>query len=103
MVVVMSPGADEAQIEEVASRLRLMGLAVHRSDGRERIILGAVGDLGALDVEDVRHLPGVQDVVRISVPYKLVSRTFQADPTIVTVGRATIGGNQVAIMAGPCA
>jgi 3-deoxy-7-phosphoheptulonate synthase len=103
MVVVMSKGADEAQIEEVASRLRLMGLAVHRSDGRDRIILGAVGDLGALDVEDVRHLPGVQDVVRISVPYKLVSRAFQPDSTIVTVGRATIGGNQVAIMAGPCA
>jgi len=103
MVVVMGPGADEAQIEEVASRLRLMGLSVHRSDGKDRIILGAVGDLGALDVEDIRHLPGVQDVVRISVPYKLVSRTFQPESTIVTVGKAQIGGKQVAIMAGPCA
>jgi 3-deoxy-7-phosphoheptulonate synthase len=103
MVVVMAPGANEAQIEEVSARLRLMGLAVHRSDGKERVILGAVGDLGALDVEDVRHLPGVQEVVRISVPYKLVSRTFQPDSTIVTVGKVEIGGTRVAIMAGPCA
>ncbi|MEP7027697.1 MAG: 3-deoxy-7-phosphoheptulonate synthase [Candidatus Eisenbacteria bacterium] len=103
MVVVMVPGVDESQIEEVSSRLRLMGLTVHRTDARGRVTLGAVGDLGSLDVEDVRHLPGVQDVVRISVPYKLVSRTFQPDSTVVTVGKAAIGGNQVAIMAGPCA
>jgi len=103
MVVVMAPGADEAQIEEVASRLRLMGLQVHRSDGKERTMLGAVGDLGSLDVEDVRHLPGVSDVVRISVQYKLVSRAFKPDSTIVSVGRARIGGDTVALMAGPCA
>jgi len=103
VVVVMVPGADEVQIEEVASRLRLMGLAVHRSDERGRIVLGAVGDLGSLDVEDVRHLPGVQDVVRISAPYKLASRAFRAEPTIVTVGRAAVGGNAVVVMAGPCA
>jgi 3-deoxy-7-phosphoheptulonate synthase len=81
----------------------MMGLSVHRSDGKDRIILGAVGDLGALDVDDIRHLPGVQDVVRISVPYKLVSRAFQPESTVVTVGDAKIGGNQVAVMAGPCA
>ena len=103
MVVVMVPGVDEAQIEEVASRLRLMGLAVHRSDERGRIVLGAVGDLGSLDVEDVRHLPGVQDVVRISVPYKLASRAFKSEPTVVQVGDAAIGGSRVVVMAGPCA
>ncbi|MGH7726706.1 MAG: 3-deoxy-7-phosphoheptulonate synthase [Candidatus Eiseniibacteriota bacterium] len=103
MVVVMAPGADESQIEEIASRLRLMGLSVHRSDGRGRVVLGAIGDLGALDVEDIRHLPGVQDVVRISVPYKLVSRAFRADSTIIRVRDAEIGGETVTIMAGPCA
>ena len=99
----MVPGVSETQIEEVASRLRLMGLAVHRSDERGRIVLGAVGDLGSLDVDDVRHLPGVQDVVRISAPYKLASRAFRAEPTIVEVGRAAIGGPKVVVMAGPCA
>ena len=103
MVVVMAPAASAEQIEEVASRLRLMGLAVHRSDERGRIVLGAVGDLGSLDVEDVRHLPGVQDVVRISVPYKLASRAFKAESTVVRVGRAEVGGNRIAVMAGPCA
>jgi 3-deoxy-7-phosphoheptulonate synthase len=99
----MVPGADAAQIEEVASRLRLMGLSVHRSDERGRIVLGAVGDLGSLDVEDVRHLPGVQDVVRITVPYKLASRAFRAEPTLVKVRDTIIGGERIAIMAGPCA
>lgn len=103
MVVVMAPGASAEQIEEVASRLRLMGLAVHRSDERGRIVLGAVGDLGSLDVEDVRHLPGVQDVVRISVPYKLASRAFKAESTLVRVNDTVIGGERIAIMAGPCA
>ena len=103
MVVVMVPGATPEQIEEVASRLRLMGLAVHRSDERGRIVLGAVGDLGSLDVEDVRHLPGVQDVVRISVPYKLASRAFKAESTLVRVKDTIIGGNRIAVMAGPCA
>ncbi|MEO6462959.1 MAG: 3-deoxy-7-phosphoheptulonate synthase [Candidatus Eisenbacteria bacterium] len=103
MVVVMVPGVDPAQIEEVASRLRLMGLAVHRSDERGRIVLGAVGDLGSLDVEDIRHLPGVQDIVRISVPYKLASRAFKAESTIVQVKDAAIGGPRIVVMAGPCA
>jgi 3-deoxy-7-phosphoheptulonate synthase len=103
MVVVMAPGVDEARIEEVATRLRLMGLAVHRTDSRGRVTLGAVGDLGALDVDDVRHLPGVQDVVRISVPYKLASRAFRAETTLVKVKDTVIGGNAIAVMAGPCA
>ncbi len=103
MVVVMAPGVDEAQVEEVATRLRLMGLQVHRTDSRGRITLGAVGDLGALDVDDVRHLPGVQDVVRISVPYKLASRAFRSDSTLVRVKDTVIGGPHIAVMAGPCA
>jgi len=103
MVVVMAPGVDEAQVEEVATRLRLMGLAVHRTDSRGRITLGAVGDLGALEVDDVRHLPGVQDVVRISVPYKLASRAFRAESTLVRVKDTVVGGNAIAVMAGPCA
>jgi len=103
MVVVMANGVDEAQVEEVATRLRLMGLMVHRTDSRGRITLGAVGDLGALDVDDVRHLPGVQDVVRISVPYKLASRAFRNETTLVQVKDTVIGGTHIAVMAGPCA
>ena len=94
MVVVMAPGVSAAQIEEVASRLALMGLQVHRSDERGRIVLGVVGDLGALDVDDVRHLPGVQDVVRITVPYKLASRAFRAEPTVVRVRDTAIGAGE---------
>jgi 3-deoxy-7-phosphoheptulonate synthase len=103
MVVVMAPGADEVHIAEVCSRLELMGLAVHRSDGAKQTVLGAIGDLGALDFEDVRRLPGVQDVVKISAPYKLASRAFRAERTEVMAGGVPLGGTKIGIMAGPCA
>jgi 3-deoxy-7-phosphoheptulonate synthase len=103
MVVVMAPGADETQIQEVTTRIEMMGLAVHRSTGEGRTILGCVGDPGTVEFEDIRSLPGVLDVVQITRPFKLVSRVFQPENTIVQAGPAVIGGNRVAIMAGPCA
>lgn len=102
MVVVMAAGAGEAQIHEVITRIELMGLAVHRSTGKGRTVLGCVGDPGAVDFEDLRRLPGVQDVVKITAPYKLVSRVFQPENTLVKAGPATVGDNRIAIMAGPC-
>jgi len=102
MIVVMAPGAGEDQIKEVTSRLELMGLSVHRSSGEERTVLGAVGDPGGVDFEDIRRLPGVRDVVKITVPFKLVSRVFQPETTVIKVGKAEIGGQRIALMAGPC-
>src|SRR5437867_6694097 len=103
MVVVMAPGAEESQIEEVTTRLKRMGLAVHRSTGKTNVVLGAIGDIGALDFEDIRRLPGVQDLVRVSVPYKLVSRAFHPESTRIDIGGGTVGDRKIAIMAGPCA
>ena len=102
MIVVMAPGASEDQIQEVTSRLNLMGLSVHRSVGEERTVLGAVGDPGGVDFEDIRRLPGVRDLVKITAPYKLVSRTFQPENTVVRIGKTEIGGTKVAMIAGPC-
>jgi 3-deoxy-7-phosphoheptulonate synthase len=102
MIVVMAPGASEDQIQEVTSRLNLMGLSVHRSVGEERTVLGAVGDPGGVDFEDIRRLPGVRDLVKITAPYKLVSRTFQPENTVVRVGATEIGGTRLAMIAGPC-
>ncbi len=101
MVVVMEERATDAQIEHVVSRLVEMGMDVHRSTGVTRTVLGAVGQ-GRPDKGLIEMLDGVKEVVRISEPYKLASRTFKADDTVVTVGDVRIGGDEVIIMAGPC-
>src|SRR6185295_14357507 len=101
MVVVMEERATEAQIELVVARLVEMGMDVHRSTGVTRTVLGAVGQ-GRPDAALIELLDGVHEVVRISEPYKLASRTFKPDNTVITVGDVRIGGDEVIVMAGPC-
>ncbi len=101
MVVVMEERASEEQIEQVVSRLVEMGMDVHRSTGVTRTVLGAVGQ-GRPDAALIELLDGVHEVVRISEPYKLASRTFKPDNTVITVGDVRIGGDEVIVMAGPC-
>jgi 3-deoxy-7-phosphoheptulonate synthase len=101
MVVVMQEGATEAQIEQVVARLVEMGMDVHKSTGVERTVLGAVGQ-GRPDAGLIEMMDGVAEVVRISSPYKLASRTFKPDPTVVRVGDIRIGDDEVIVMAGPC-
>src|SRR5882672_3883777 len=101
MVVVMEERATEEQIEQVVARLVQMGMDVHRSTGITRTVLGVVGQ-GHPDPGLIQMLEGVHEVVRISEPYKLASRTFKAEPTIVTVGDVRIGSDEVIVMAGPC-
>src|SRR6186713_1917029 len=101
MVVVMEERATEAQVENVVKRLVEMGMDVHRSTGVTRTVLGAVGQ-GQPDKGLIEMLDGVHEVVRISSPYKLASRTYKPEDTIVTVGDVRIGGDEVIVMAGPC-
>ena len=101
MVVVMQERATEAQIEHVVRRLVEMGMDVHRSTGVTRTVLGAVGS-GHPDPGIIEMMEGVHEVVRISSPYKLASRTYKSDDTVVTVGDLRIGGDEVIVMAGPC-
>jgi 3-deoxy-7-phosphoheptulonate synthase len=101
MVVVMEERATEAQIEQVVSRLVGMGMDVHRSTGVTRTVLGVVGQKRP-DAALIEMLEGVHEVLRISEPYKLASRTFKPDNTIVNVGDVRIGGDEVIVMAGPC-
>src|SRR5712692_9376122 len=101
MLVVMDERATEAQIEQVVSRLVDMGMDVHRSTGVTRTVLGVVGQKRP-DPGLIEMLDGVHEVVRISEPYKLASRTFKPEGTVVTVGDVRIGGDEVIVMAGPC-
>jgi 3-deoxy-7-phosphoheptulonate synthase len=104
MVVVMQEGATEAQIQHVIDRLVGMGFDIHRSTGASHTVLGAVGVRPDFDTRDVELLEGVRQVLRITQPYKLASRTFRPEGSIVDLGKGVrIGGPEVVVMAGPCA
>jgi 3-deoxy-7-phosphoheptulonate synthase len=101
MVVVMDERATEAQIELVVARLVEMGMDVHRSTGVTRTVLGVVGQKRP-EAGLIEMMEGVHEVLRISEPYKLASRTFKPEGTVVQVGDIRIGGDEVIVMAGPC-
>src|SRR5579862_5559168 len=101
MVVVMEERASEEQISKVVARLVELGMDVHRSTGVSRTVLGVVGQKRP-DPGLIEMMEGVHEVVRISEPYKLASRTFKPEGTVVTVGDVRIGGDEVIVMAGPC-
>jgi 3-deoxy-7-phosphoheptulonate synthase len=103
MIVAMQEGADEPQIQNVIEQLVKMGFEVHRSTGARMTVLGAVGSGIDFDIRVLELLPGVQDVHRISSPYKLAGRSFRPEGTIVRLGNeVAIGGQVVIVMAGPC-
>ena len=104
MIVAMSELATEAEVQRVIARLIEMGFEVHRSTGERQTVLGAVGARVDFDLRDLEVLPGVQDVHRISVPYKLAARAFRPEGTVLRFpGGLEIGGEEVVVMAGPCA
>src|SRR5262245_47144377 len=102
MVVVMKELANDEQIQRVIAQLVAMGFDVHRSTGALRTVLGAVGGTREFDPRLIEVLDGVQEVLRITEPYKLASRTFRPENTVITIGDVRIGGDEVVVMAGPC-
>ena len=102
MMIVMEEEAAENQIKEVIAKLDDLGFDVHRSTGSLRTILGAVGGTREFDPRLLEVLDGVHEVIRITEPYKLASRTFQRTNTVVEIGDVRIGGDEVIVMAGPC-
>ena len=104
MVVVMQAEATDGQIQKVIDRLVSIGFDVHRSTGESNTVLGAVGVHPNFDARDIELLDGVREVMRITQPYKLASRAFRPEGTVVDVGKGVkIGGSEVVIAAGPCA
>ncbi|HET7442293.1 MAG TPA: 3-deoxy-7-phosphoheptulonate synthase [Terriglobales bacterium] len=103
MIVAMQESAAEEQIQQVIDHLVKLGFEVHRSTGVRQTVLGAVGAQVDFDIRNIELLPGVQDVHRISSPYKLAGRTFRPEGTIIKLPNGLeIGGPQVVTMAGPC-
>ena len=103
MIIVMAPGASRADIDHVVERLRDIGADAHLSVGKTRTIIGAVGDRVAIQQLPWEAFPGVERAVPVLKPYKIVSRDFQNEDSIVMVGGVPVGGADVTVIAGPCA
>jgi len=103
MIVVMKAGCSQDDIGAVVNRIKKLGLKEHISQGVERTIIGVLGQ-NLLDFQDtLQLLPGVEEIVPVSKPYKLASREFHPRNTVVMVNGVAIGGDEIVIMAGPCA
>ena len=105
MIIVMKPGSTEENLSRVKEKIERAGLSYHLSVGENRTIVGVIGDkkiIGGLE-ENMSALDGVEKAVRITEKYKLVSREFHPEPTVIDVRGFKIGGEELAIMAGPCA
>src|SRR5438067_4129601 len=103
MVVVMSPEAGQDDIDSVVDLVRAAGGEAFVSRGVSRTIVGLVGDVDQFGTLNLQGMPGVYDVVRISVPYKLVSREHHRDRSVISVRGVPVGPDTLTVIAGPCA
>ncbi len=102
MLIVMTVGATPQQVEGVIQRVSALGLKAHPIPGAQRVAIGITGNQGAVEPALFEELPGVLEVIPVSHPYKLVSREAKPENSVVTVGGVPIGGDNFAVIAGPC-
>jgi 3-deoxy-7-phosphoheptulonate synthase len=107
MLVVMKPQAKDDDVRRVCAKIEAMGLRAHPMPGAQRTAIGITGNQGSLDPAEFDTLPGVAEAIRVSKPYKLVSREVKSEDSLIGVGppeaRVAVGGPELAIIAGPCA
>lgn len=102
MMIIMKANATPQQVEAVIAQIKGMGLAVHLSQGVEATIIGAIGETHSILPDRFEGLEGVDIVQRITQPYKLASRQFHPEDSLISLGGCNMGGNEIAIIAGPC-
>jgi len=102
VVIILENNAKEGQINSVIKRLEDYGFQVHISRGEQRTVIGAIGVKPNFDIRQIKMLDGVADVYRITAPYKLASRSFKEENTVLNIKNVEVGGNHIAMMAGPC-
>ena len=103
MIIVLKPGVTEQEINHIVEKIEKLGLKPWVSKGVEKSIIGVIGEEDVLRVQPLEAFPGVEKVLSILKPFKLVSREFKPDDTIIDVKGVKIGGKQIIVMAGPCA
>jgi 3-deoxy-7-phosphoheptulonate synthase len=104
MLVVMQSHATDEQVREVCRKIETLGFRAHPIPGAQRTAIGITGNQGALEPGTIEDMPGVGEVIRVSKPYKLVSRDMKPDTTVIRFPgtHVAIGGNEIVVMAGPC-
>jgi len=103
MIIVFRPDATQEDLDHVVKKLRDLGLQAHISKGVERTLVGAIGDEAVLRTIPLQAFPGVENVLPILKPFKLASRDFRKENTVIKIGSGEIGGRRIAVIAGPCA
>ncbi|MEW5702094.1 MAG: 3-deoxy-7-phosphoheptulonate synthase [Candidatus Zixiibacteriota bacterium] len=103
MLIVMDVHASNSEVEMVCAEIRALGLVPHPMPGAQRTAIGITGNKGPVEAARFEAMPGVLQVIAVTAPYKLVSREFRPDDSVVRVGPAAIGGGRFAVIAGPCA
>jgi 3-deoxy-7-phosphoheptulonate synthase len=104
MIIVLRPDATEEQINHIVEKVQKLGLTPHISKGTQRTIIGVIGPEDVLGVTPLEVFPGVEKVMPVLAPYKLVSREFKSEDSVIDLGKAIkIGGKKIVVMAGPCA
>jgi 3-deoxy-7-phosphoheptulonate synthase len=102
VIIVMSHQASPAQVDAVVEKISELGLTPELSRGEDRSVIGVIGGNAYAYREAFAHLPGIQEIVQITKPYKLASREWQPRNTVIRIGDVSIGGDEVVMMAGPC-
>ena len=102
MVVLLKKNADEKQLENLVAWLASLGIDVHKSEGEYETVLGLIGDTSKVDIDFIQSLGIVENVTRISEPYKNANRKFHPEDSVVEVAGHKIGGGHFQIIAGPC-
>jgi len=102
MIIVMKNTVTDDEINRVSDEVKSQGFQVHLSRGTERTIIGVIGDERVLEKEHFESLPGVQEIMPVLKPYKLASRDFHPENTVVDINGVGVGGREVTVMAGPC-
>src|SRR3954447_21999137 len=101
MLIVMKSDATASDVERVIHVVEILGFRGHAMPGESRTAIGITGNPGAIDPAHFEFLPGVAEAIRVTQPYKLISRDLKQDKSIIKVGTGSIGGGELAIIAGP--
>jgi 3-deoxy-7-phosphoheptulonate synthase len=103
MIVIMKTGSSQDEIKRVVNRIEVSGLRAHVSQGIEHTVVGVLGQVFPELRDALELIPGVEQVIPVSKPYKLASREFHPQDSLVQLDEVTVGGNEIVVMAGPCA
>ena len=102
MIIVMKPTSTKEDLARVTKKIESVGLSTHLSVGKERTIVGVIGDKKIIANLEMNMMPGVEKTVRITEKYKLVSREFHPEDSVIDVAGVPVGGKNLVVMAGPC-